>query len=130
MKSKSEIKLMSALSLAFIGDAVHSLFAREYTLSRADLMPKDFQKETVKIVRAKNQSNVLMEIESELNEDEKDIEHRARNAKTNNVPKNCEMIEYKRSTAFEAIIGYLYLCGEKERMEYFLNKSLKVVTEK
>lgn len=119
------INLMDALSLAFVGDAVHSLFVRNLLVSSADFKQKDLQSKTSAIVNANNQSKTLLKIESELNEEEKAIMLRARNAHTNNKAKNSTLQDYKRSTAYEAIIGYLYLSEEFERMNKFLNASLE-----
>lgn len=127
-KNKNEIKinLMDALSLAFVGDAVHSLFVRSVLVSSADYKQKDLQSKTSAIVNANNQSKTLAKIEHLLSEEEKAIMLRARNAHTNNKAKNSTLQDYKRSTAYEAVIGFLYLKQEYERMNNFLKASLSI----
>ncbi|MGN1227527.1 MAG: Mini-ribonuclease 3 [Christensenellales bacterium] len=123
-KNKDKINLMDVLALAFVGDAVHSLYVRTVLVGQADFKQKDLQAKTSEIVRASNQSKTLAKIEGVLTEDEKGVMLRARNAHTNNKAKNSTLQEYKRSTAFEAIIGYLYLQKKFERMNMFLSLSM------
>lgn len=125
--NKNEIKLMSALSLAFVGDAVHSLYVRTILVEDADYKQKDLQAKTSQIVRASNQAKALDLIEPLLTEEETALMTRARNMRTNNKAKNSSAVEYKRSTAFEAIIGYLYLKKDFERMKQFLELTLKTI---
>lgn len=119
-KKMDKIKLYDVLTLAFIGDAVHSLYVRTHFVKQADFKQKDLQAKTSQIVRASNQSKTLDKIIDSLNEYEKGIMLRARNAHTNNKAKNSTLQEYKKSTAFEAVIGFLYLIEDYERMNYFL----------
>lgn len=119
-----KVGLMDALSLAFIGDAVHSLFVRGVLVASADFKQKDLQAKTSAVVNANNQSKTLDSIAGELTEEERAIMLRARNAHTNNKAKNSSLQDYKKSTAYEAIIGYLYLRKEFNRMNAFLRASL------
>lgn len=105
------IKELNSLALAYIGDAVYELLVREYLLSKDICKVKDLQKESVKYVSAKGQYQILIKMIDEhfFNDDELNIIFRARNHKVDHRPKNCDIVTYKYATGFEAIIGYLYL---------------------
>ena len=83
--------------------------------------------EAIKFVKAKSQSNIMHELEGELNEDEEYIYKRGRNAKSPTVPKNADVRDYRNATGFEALVGYLYLTGRKERLEIFLKRSTEII---
>lgn len=126
VKSMTEMnpKIMSPLALAFMGDAVMSLKIREYVLSLGYMKPNDFQRLTVKFVSAKAQAefmSILTEQEF-FNEEELAVFKRGRNAKSLTVPKNTDVLTYKVSTGFEALIGYLYLSNQNERLEELFDK--------
>lgn len=127
---EQQIKQINILSLAFVGDAVHSLFVKTKLCELGFEKVGNLQKETAKRVKAKTQSLVLDNIFDMLNEDEKYIVNRARNAKTNNIAKNSCLIEYKKSTSFEALIGYLYLTNNQIRLYEILEISFSAVNEK
>ena len=114
---------MNAVVLAFVGDAVHSLYVRNhFSLTHSALSGKLHQN-TTKMVKAASQCKALDYIYDELTENEKNIALRARNSKTNNVAKNSNLAEYKKSTAFEAVLGFLFLTGDKDRLIYILDKT-------
>ncbi len=116
-----DIKMLSPLQLAYIGDAVYELFIRTYLLDSS--MPvKKLHNETTQYVKAKSQSDIIHALEDALTEEEKDLVRRGRNAKTNSMPKNAELIDYKYATGFESLMGYLYLTGKDERMEELFEK--------
>lgn len=115
------IKTINIQALAFIGDAVYSLFIREKLLELKIENPDLLQKKSVEYVSAKNQAktlNYLIE-NSYLTEEELDIVRRGRNNKKENHPKNTDIITYKLSTGFEALIGTLYL-SNRNRLEEIL----------
>ena len=117
----------SPLALAFVGDAVHSLFVRTTLVQKKDIKVNDLQKLTASVVKAISQSKILTAIMGDLTQDELSLVKRARNTKTNNIAKNATAKDYKLSTAFEALIGYLYLSGQIERMNHFLEISYKEI---
>jgi len=78
-------------------------------------------------VKAKSQSCIMHQIEESLNEEEEAVYKRGRNAKSPTVPKNAEVRDYRMATGFEALIGYLYLIGNKERLEFIFNKSIEII---
>ena len=86
---------------------------------------RSLHKFSTDFVKASAQSKALDDIYDSLSEDEMAVAKRARNTKVNTMSKNAKMIEYKKSTAFEALLGYLYLLGKNERLNYILNLSVK-----
>ena len=120
MKNKEELKLISPLTWAYIGDAVYELYVRDYLIKNTNLKPHRLHIETIKYVKASAQDNILKRIEEYLTEEEKDIVKRGRNTKTHSAPKNADLTDYMYATAFEALIGYLYVTGQNKRLEEIL----------
>lgn len=118
--SFEKVKQMNALVLAFIGDAVHSLYVRERLVLEDLCKMNKLQLKMSSCVKAKSQSETLEKVWDVLSEEEKDIAKRARNMHTNNVAKNSSLGEYKKSTAFEAVLGFLYLTGKNAKLEHLL----------
>lgn len=116
----------SSLELAYIGDAVYEVYIRNHLLSIGIKKVNNLQKKAVKYVSAKGQAAFLknlMEIDF-FTEEEIVIIKRARNAKSKSNPKNTDVITYKYSTGFEALIGYLYMTKDIMRLEEIINKIL------
>lgn len=116
--------LLNAIKLAYIGDAVFSLFVREYFLLHSEKTNRDLNKLVNSIVCAKNQAKLMEELLTDLNEEEKDIVLRARNAHINNKAKNSTLAEYSQATQYEALIGYLYLTKDK-KLDKILNRAVE-----
>lgn len=121
---KEDAYQINAIKLAYIGDAVFSLFIREYFVKNFEKKNRDINKEVNKIVCAKNQAKLMEKLFDGLNEKESDIVLRARNLHLNNKAKNSSFSEYHQATQFEALIGYLYLNKENARLENILNFSI------
>ena len=118
--------MLSPLALAFIGDAVHTKFVREYVLLNGENSKiNNYHNSAKKFCNASRQKEVLEKITPLLTEEEKDIVRRARNAKSKHKAKNYDEEEYKKATAFEALIGYLYLSKQNERLNEILNFSVE-----
>ena len=115
-------KQLNPQVLAFVGDAVHSLYVRTELVLSSDAKAGVLHKRAAAAVRAEAQSEKIGRLESLLTEEEAEIYRRGRNAKTVNTAKNASVTEYHRATGFEALIGYLYLTGQRERMELFLSE--------
>ncbi|MDD2227626.1 MAG: ribonuclease III domain-containing protein [Clostridia bacterium] len=116
-----EIINISPLLLAFIGDAVHTLFVRSYFLKNsAGTTPNKQHKLCSGLCRAEAQGRALDFISPFLNDDELDIARRARNSKNHSGSKNTSVEDYKKATAFEALVGFLYLTGQNKRLENLL----------
>ncbi|MBO5327930.1 MAG: Mini-ribonuclease 3 [Clostridia bacterium] len=115
-------KIISPVTLAFIGDAVYSLYIREKLVLSADYKAGDLQKLSSKIVSAHGQSQLLERVILKFTEEETEIFKRGRNAKKGTKAKNASVAEYNRSTGFEAVLGYLYLMGNYERIDELLGE--------
>jgi len=114
-------ELLAPLVLAYIGDSVYEVYVRgELVKQHSDMPVYKLHKEAVKYVRAHAQSNSIIAIADLLTEQETAIYKRGRNAKSPTVPKNADVGEYRRATGFEALIGYLYLTGDSERLGFIM----------
>ena len=120
-----KIKNMQPLVLAFVGDGVHTLFVREHMAKKGDYKVNELNRMVKEKVNAGMQCRVFKAIENELTQEEHDIAYRARNGVKGQGAKNYSMAEYNYATAFEALVGYLYLTKNEERLFYILEKSLK-----
>ena len=112
----TDVREMNPSKLAYIGDAIYEAFVRTYLVSQFKEPMHKLHKRTVEFVRAGAQSKALQSILPILGEDELYIVKRGRNAKSANIPSSADMIEYRRATAFESLLGYLYLSGRYERL--------------
>lgn len=121
-KNIEEVKLMSPLVWAYIGDCVYELYIRTKLVNTTKLKPHKLHIEAIKYVKAKAQAQILANIYDELEEEEKNIVRRGRNAENHHLPKNANVADYTYSTAFEALIGYLYLTKQDERLKEILQK--------
>ena len=121
-RTKQEVELMSPLTWAYIGDAVYELFIRNKLINETNLKPHKLHIEAIKYVKAKSQAEKLNEIYETLTDEEKDVVRRGRNTQNHHLPKNSNVQEYMYATAFEALIGYLYLTKQNSRLrEIFAN---------
>jgi len=123
-KDEQEVKLMAPLTWAYIGDCVYELYIRTKLVNETNLKPHALHVEAIKHVKARAQAETLQKIYEELTEEEKDIVRRGRNAENHHLPKNANVQEYMYSTAFEALIGYLYLTKQNIRLKEILQKSI------
>lgn len=120
-RSIEEVKLMKPLVWAYVGDCIYEIFIRMKLVNSTNLDPHRLHIETIKYVKAKAQAETLNKIYDNLNEEEKDTVRRGRNAQAHHQPKNAELADYKYATAFESLIGYLYLTKQDERLKEILN---------
>jgi len=118
-----DVNLINVITLAYLGDAVYEVYVREYLIKNGIAKVEELQKEAVKYVSAKSQCRILTDlIDSNLLTDtELDIVKRGRNYKRTSHPKNTDIVTYKMSSGFEAMIGYLYLNNEKERIDLIMS---------
>lgn len=114
------------LPLAFIGDSVHTLFVREYCLEMYDGKMENYHTEAAKYCKAQSQARVLKELLPSLSEEENEIIRRGRNAKPKHSAKNASQSDYSYATAFEVLIGYLYLKEDNTRLNEILNYSINI----
>ena len=116
-KNEIDINLLSPLTWAYVGDSIYELLIRTHLVNKTKLKPHSMHIEAIKFVKAKSQADILKRLEAYLTEEEKEIVRRGRNAENHHLPKNANVEEYMYSTAFEALIGYLYLCKKDERLK-------------
>ena len=121
-RPKEEVELMSPLTWAYIGDAVYELYIRNKLINETNLKPHKLHIEAIKYVKAKSQAEKLNEIYESLIDEEKDIVRRGRNTQNHHLPKNSNVQEYMYATAFEALIGYLYLTKQNIRLKEILER--------
>ncbi|HHX16342.1 MAG TPA: ribonuclease III [Mollicutes bacterium] len=114
---------INALVLAYLGDAIYEIYIRKYLIQKGINKVNDLQKFAVNYVSAKSQASFLNYlIKNEiLNEKELSIVKRARNAKVGSHPKRVDILTYKHATALEALIGYLYILNEEDRIKFIMD---------
>lgn len=114
--TKEQARMLSPLQLAYLGDSVHSLLVRNYLIGK-NLNVKKMHLKSVQAVCAVNQSKVLDALMPLLSEDEMAIVKRGRNSHAHHAgPKGASVSEYAGATGLEALLGYLYLTGDMERL--------------
>lgn len=123
--SEIDIKMLNPLVWAYIGDSVYEMYVRSFIISETKKTSFDLHKKSIKYVKAGAQSAHLELILPFLTEEESDVVRRGRNSKANHLPKNANVIDYRRATAFEALIGYLYLLKRYERLDEIIKIVLK-----
>ncbi len=118
------VNQINSLVLAYLGDAIYEVYIREFLIKRGINKANDLQKEAVRYVSAKAQALLLSKLIDKkiLFEDEIDIIKRARNAKSGAHPKNVDIVTYKHATAFEALIGYLYILNKRDRIDIIMKE--------
>jgi len=118
-------ELLNPLVLAYIGDAVYELYVRIHISKNGALKTNALHKASIGFVCAKAQANILDKIEEKLSEEELNIVRRGRNANSNTIPKNASVADYKKATAFEALIGYLFLKNDIKRLEEIIRVAIQ-----
>lgn len=116
--------VVSPLALAYLGDAVYDLYVRQYLLSQPSRRPNQLHREATRFVSAKAQAKAVRLIDPVLTEEERDMLRRGRNAKSHAAPKNTDVQDYRYSTGFECLVGYLYVSGRFERLERLMRITL------
>lgn len=121
--------LYHALTLAYMGDAVFEIYVRQHLLSRGLLKAHELHKAATRFVSAKAQARMMNHLleEGQLSEREQEIARRGRNAKPATVPKHTPISTYHMSTAFESVLGYLFLDKQTERLEELITYSLSII---
>lgn len=115
-QGKISASQQSGLVLAYIGDAVYDMIIRTYICAGKETKVNQLHRKAIKYVKAKAQSDIFQAVESKLTEEEIAVYRRGRNAKSATVPKNADLIDYRRATGFEALVGYLYLEKQYDRL--------------
>ena len=113
---REEQLAIPALGLAHLGDGVYELMVRSWLITHGYAKKNNLHRETVARVKAPFQARALKRIEGQLTAEEVAVAHRGRNAHVGNIPKNASRGEYAHATALEALFGWLYLNGRRERL--------------
>ena len=115
-KGIEEVNQMSPLTWAYFFFFVYELYIRTKLVDTTKLKPHELHIKSVKYVKAQAQAETLKKLETILTEEEKEIVRRGRNTQTHHIAKNASMQDYMYATAFEALIGYLYLTKQDDRL--------------
>ena len=111
-----DIRTYSPLTLAYIGDGIFDLVIRSLIVGKGNTKASQIHYQTSHIVKAETQAKIIEALEGDLTEEEADIYRRGRNAKSPTTAKNASKIDYRKATGFEALMGYLYLKDEFQRV--------------
>ena len=119
-----DIRSYSPLALAYIGDGIYDLVIRSMIVGKGNTQANQLHRQTSQLVKAHTQSEMIEVLLPELSEKEMAVYKRGRNAKSPTMAKNATMTDYRRATGFEALMGYLYLENQMERMMELIKKAL------
>lgn len=125
--SSKDWKLYSPLTLAYLGDAVYEMVIRTICVKRTNMQTQKLHRKVTGYVSAKAQAKMVDALLGELTEEEESIYRRGRNSKPYTKAKNASMEEYLKATGFEALVGYLYLQKEYERMNALIARGIKAL---
>lgn len=118
------------LVLAYLGDGVFDLYIRERLIEGKYRDAHDLHMKKIRFVNAGAQAYILRMLEETLTDREKDVVRYGRNAHTNTVPKNANISDYHVATGFEALLGYLKLSGQEERLGQLLVQAYSIISER
>ena len=126
-KDENDVRMMPPLVWAYIGDSIYDLFIRMNLVNTTRLHPHELHVEATKFVKAKAQCKLLKKLEDLkfFSEEEEYVIKQGRNAQNHHIPKNVDIYEYMYATAFEALIGYLYLMKKDDRLKEIFEKCLE-----
>jgi ribonuclease-3 family protein len=122
-----DYKNYNSIALAFLGDAVYEKFIRERIVRHGSVGADRMHKAAVHYVKAAAQEHALRAMMDGLTETEAGVVRHARNHKITSKPKNADPLTYKMATAFEALLGYLYLSGQEERLMEIMEQAASIV---
>lgn len=112
----TDIRTYSPLTLAYMGDAIYELIIRTILVEKGNTQVNKLHNRASRLVKASAQSSMIEKLNPHLTEEEAAVYKRGRNAKSYTMAKNASMSDYRRATGFEALMGYLYLTEQWERM--------------
>lgn len=126
--SEMDARFKNPLVLAFLGDTIYDLYIRTHIVKHTGACINTVHRAAVKLVNARAQAQAAELLEPLFTEQEADIYRRGRNAKSG-VPKNMTVTDYRRATGLEALVGYLYLTGQYERLDAFFERIINGRTD-
>ena len=122
---KKDIRTYSPLTLAFLGDCVFDLVIRTVLVEQGNRSVNNLHRDKSRLVMAKAQAELIEAVMELLTEEEEAVYKRGRNAKSVTMPKNAEAADYRKATGLEALVGYLYLTGNTERVLELVREGLR-----
>ena len=124
-----DIRTYSPLTLAYIGDGIFDVVIRSIVVGRGNTPVNQLHHKTSHIVKAHSQAMMAEVLLDEMTDTEKDIYRRGRNAKSHTMAKNATVMDYRSATGFEALMGYLYLTDQFERIVFLVKEGLAAIGE-
>lgn len=118
---------MSPLSLAYIGDAVYEMYVRSYIMKDVNMPVSKLHKAATRYVKATAQANIIKNISDNFTDEEMSVYKRGRNAHSYTSAKNADIVDYRMATGLEALIGYLYIKKETERLKEIIEMCIDVI---
>ena len=115
----------SPLALAYIGDSIYDLYIKSHFVLESNMQPEKYHKNVSKIVSANSQEAFIDSFYDNLTEEEQAVYRRARNSSPHTKAKNASLESYLKATGFEAVLGYLYLSEQNERLQLIIDEVLK-----
>ncbi|KUO68104.1 MAG: hypothetical protein APF77_08490 [Clostridia bacterium BRH_c25] len=125
----SDVQMLNPLVLAYVGDSVYDTFVRTLLVSGGYGQVKKLHKMSIEFVKAKAQADTLEKITELLTPEEQDVARRGRNTKSATIPKNADISDYRYATGFEALIGFLFLTGQNDRLMEILGRVIDIKSE-
>ena len=131
-RSMRDYRQLNGLALAYVGDAIYEVYIRDYLVAQGQTRPNQLHRMATHFVSAKAQAFLVQEMLAAelLTEEEEIFYRRGRNSKSHTSAKNADVTTYRISTGFEALLGYLHLTEQKERLEELIQWCIKKVNEK
>ena len=123
---EQDVRAYSPLTLAYMGDAIYDLIIRSVVVERGNRAANDLHKRTTRYVKAEAQAKMVMALMEELTEEEEAVYKRGRNAKSYTSAKNATIGDYRKATGFEALMGFLYLTDQTDRMLYLVKRGIEL----
>lgn len=123
---EQDVRAYSPLALAYIGDGIYDLVIRSVVVERANCSNNNLHRKTTKYVKAEAQSKIVQALFEILTDEEMEIYRRGRNAKSYSTAKNASVGDYRKATGFEALMGFLYLTGQTDRMLELIKKGIEL----
>jgi ribonuclease III family protein len=129
LDNQIEVKQLNSLALAYMGDAVFDQYIRHHLLLKGSVRPNMLHRQAKEYVSARAQAKIVHQLLDEgfLTEEEQAVLRRGRNAKSGSIPKHTDVQTYRYSTAFEAVLGYLYLGSQQERVTEIVEKAIMII---
>lgn len=124
---ETDIRTYSPITLAFLGDCIYDLVIRTVLVERCNRDANSLHKIKSAVVKADAQAEMIEALLPELKEEEAGVYRRGRNAKTSHTAKNASVVAYRKATGFEALMGYLYLTEQTDRLLFLVKKGLTLI---